>query len=85
MDKLHDLRGQGEARSAVYDPERYGASQDLGRALRSQHSQGTVYDSVRRAQGQCAAIFKPRALSNARVTGNIGLHWNGQAISHWFE
>ena len=85
MDKLHDLRGQRESMTAVFDPERYGASQDLGRALRSQHSQGIVYDSVRRAQGQCAAVFKPRALSNARVTGHIGLHWNGRAISHWFE
>ena len=85
MDRLHDLRGQGAAMPTVYDPDRYGASQDLGRALHSQGSQGIVYDSVRRPQGQCAAVFKPRALINARAVGHIGLHWDGRVISHWFE
>ncbi len=85
MDKLHYLRGQGAERSAIVDPNRYGAAQDLGRALRASGSPGMVYDSVRRIEGQCAAVFKPRALSNARAVGHIGLHWNGHAISHWFE
>jgi RES domain len=85
---LHDLRGQQTALPAVYDPVRYGASQDFARGLREQGSQGIVYDSVRRMgsnQGQCAALFKPKALSHARPAGHIGLHWDGQAISHWFE
>ena len=85
MDKLHDLRGQGASMPAVYDPNSYGASQALGGTLRSQGSLGLVYDSVRRTQGQCVAVFKPRALSNARIAGNIGLHWDGRAISHWFQ
>ena len=85
MDKLHDLRGQGGQRPTVYDPNRYGAAQDLGRSLRASGSPGIVYDSVRRTQGQCAAVYKPRALSNARATGHIALHWDGRAISHWFE
>ena len=85
MDKLHDLRGQGAEMPSVHDPDRYGAAQDLGRALRANGSPGIVYDSVRRAQGQCAAVFKPRALTNARAVGHIGLHWDGRSISHWFE
>ena len=85
LDKLHDLRGQGAAMPAVYDPARYGASQDLGRTLRSQGSAGIVFDSVRRTPGQCVAVFKPKALSNARDAGHIGLHWDGRVISHWFE
>jgi len=85
MDKLHDLRGQGASIPGVYDPDLYGESQDLGRTLRSQGSPGIVYDSVRRPLGQCAAVFKPRALSNARTAGHIGMHWDGRAISHWFE
>jgi hypothetical protein len=85
LDKLHDLRGQGAAMRSIYDPAHYGASQDLARHLRSQGSQGIAYDSVRRRPGQCVAIFKPKALSNARTAGHIGLHWDGQAISHWFE
>ena len=85
MDKLHDLRGQGADMPSVHDPNRYAAAQDLGRALRANGSPGIVYDSVRRAQGQCAAVFKPRALTNARAVGHIGLHWDGRSISHWFE
>jgi len=83
--QLHDLRGQGATQQAVYDRDHYGASQDLGRALRAQGSTGIVYDSVRRTPGQCAAVFKPKALKNARAAGHIGLHWDGRAISHWFE
>jgi len=89
MDKLNDLRWQGASMPAVDhpnpDPNRYGASQGLGRALRSQGSPGIVFESVRRPQGQCAAVLKPRALNNARTAGHIGLHWDCCAISHWFE
>lgn len=83
--ELHDLRGQGTTMPSVYDRDHYGAGQDLGRQLRSQHSHGIVYDSVRRPDSQCAAVFKPKALSNARATGHISLHWDGRTISHWFE
>jgi hypothetical protein len=82
---LHDLRGQQARLPAVYDSVRYGASQDFAKDRRAQGSQGIVYDSVRRVQGQCVAVFKPRALSHARAAGHIGLHWDGAAISHWFE
>lgn len=85
MDKLHDLREQGVAWPAVYDPVSYGASQALGRALRTNGSAGIAYDSVRHPQGQCVAIFRPRALSKARAAGHIGLHWDGRTITHWFE
>jgi len=91
MDKLHDLRGQGAPMPAVDHPnpdpgpDRYGASQDLGRALRLQGSPGIIYDSVRRPQGRCAAVFKPKTLNNARTAGHIGMHWDGRVISHWFE
>jgi len=85
MDKLHDLRGQGASMPHVYNPDHYGPSQDLGRTLRSQGSAGIVFESMRRPQGQCVAVFKPRALSNARTAGHISLHWDGRAISHWFE
>lgn len=85
VDKLHELRAQGVAWAAVYDPSAYGASQALGRALRAQGSAGIAYDSVRHPQGQCVAIFKPRALSKARAVGDLGLHWDGRAITHWFE
>lgn len=85
MDTLHDLRGQGAAWPDAYDPLSYHASQALGRRLRAQGSAGIAYDSVRQRQGQCVAVFKPRTLRNARAAGHIGLHWDGRAITHWFE
>ena len=44
----------------------YTASQHLGRTLRESESNGVAYDSVRRIGGECAAVFRPPLLSNAR-------------------
>ena len=85
VDKLHDLRGRRSDLPEVYDPAHYGMSQDLARTLRTQGSAGIVYESVRRPAGECVAVFRPRALSNARATSYVGLHWDGTAITHWFE
>lgn len=89
---LHDIRRASlggaltnAALDAVYDPEVYGHGQQLGQALRAVGSAALVYDSVRDAQGQCVAVFQPRALANARAAGHLGLHWDGQRISHWFH
>ena len=71
--------------SAIYHPEHYAAGQALGRALRDAGSAALAYASVRRAGGQCVAVFVPRALANARPAGHLSLHWDGQRISHWFE
>jgi hypothetical protein len=71
--------------AAVYHPAQYGASQAFSRALREHGSTALAYDSVRRPDGQCVAVFKPRALTNARAAGHLSLHWDGQRISHWFE
>lgn len=81
---LHELRGQRSHRKAVYDPDDYAPGQALGRRLRAAGSAGLVYDSVRRPEGQCVAVFKPRALQRARHRGHVGLHWDGQRITHWY-
>lgn len=85
LDKLHDLRGRKADLPGLYDPGHYGASQDFARELRATVSAGIVYDSVRRSAGECVAVFRPKALSEARAAGHITLHWNGRSISHWFE
>ena len=85
MDKLHDLRGQGAAWPTVHDPLSCRAGQPLGRYLRAQGSAGGASDSVRHPAGQCLAVFKPRALTQARAAGHIVLHRDGRAITHWPE
>lgn len=81
----HDLRGRQADAPEVYHLEHYGAGQALGRVLREAGSPALVYDSVRRGGGWCAAVFKPRALTQARPAGHLGLHWDGRQITHWYE
>lgn len=82
---LHDLRGLRESEPAVYDPDHYAAAQGLGRKLRELGSHGVQYYSVRHAGGLCVGILRPRALRNVRAAAHIALHWDGQAITHWYE
>jgi len=89
--ELHDLRTPANAQPAerpyasVLDPQDYGPSQRLGIALRRLGSWGIGYPSVRDAEGECVAIFRPRALRHAKSALHIALHWDGERITHWFE
>lgn len=82
---LHDLRGLRDALPAVYHPDDYEASQRLGRRLRERGSWGVVYESVRRAGGQCAAVFRPRACSECRQAEHLLYLWNGREIAEVYE
>lgn len=82
---LHDVRGWAAAHPALYDPQAYGAPQALGARLRASGSWGVVYDSVRHAGGECAAVFRPKALGPARATRHVAMHWDGQRLTHWYE
>jgi hypothetical protein len=90
--ELHDLGSAHDddaaARSrfaAALDPDDYGPSRTLGRALREAGSWGMRFPSVRDAGGECVGIFRPRALRHAKAAAHIALHWDGQRITHWFE
>ena len=62
---LHDVRHMTE--HAIYDPDDYKASQQLGHALRKAKSYGIHYQSVR-ADGECFGVMRAKALSDA-------IHW----------
>ena len=62
---VHDVRQL--AGHAIYDPDDYGESQQLGRSLRSADSFGIHYLSVR-ADGECFGVLRPKVLSDV-------LHW----------
>lgn len=83
--RLHDLRGMRSVAPELYDPDHYGAGQVLGERLRTAGSAGVLYHSVRHEGGLCTGLFRPRVLSNARDGAHIGMHWNGEAITHWYE
>ena len=62
---LHDVRHL--AGHAIYDPDDYVASQQLGYGMRDAESYGVHYKSVR-ADGECYGVMRARALSDA-------IHW----------
>lgn len=76
--RLHDLRGVQDP--ALYHAEDYAAGQALARRLRGEGSAGIAYDSVRRAGGQCCAVFRPKALAHCRQSGHYAFAWDGREI-----
>ena len=83
--RLHDLRPPGSVDSAVYDPDRYAASQALGAGLHEAGSAGVVYRSVRQPRGQCVGLFKPRGASACLHAAYLLYAWDGQRFTDVYE
>jgi RES domain len=83
--ELHDLRALRAQAPELYDAHSYQASQPFGARLRRAASWGIVYSSVRLEAGQCAGVFRPRAVSHAVSAAHIALHWDGQRVTHWYQ
>ena len=73
--------GNRAALPLVYHPDDYAAGQALAGRLRAEGSSGIVYDSVRHTGGMCAAVFRPRCLSNPQA-GTASLLRVGRARDH---
>ena len=84
---LHDIRAMRDSHPAWYHPASYVMSQELGRSLRDAGSDGIVYMSVRdeSGEGECAAVFRPRLLSNCRQERHLCYVWDGRAIATVYE
>lgn len=82
---LHDIRAMRESHAAYYYPDRYAVSQELARELRESGSDGIIYQSVRHDGGECAAVFRPRLLSNCRQERHLCYVWDGRAITTIYE
>ena len=76
--RLHDLRGGWPA---MHDPADYTASVALARTLREAGSNGIVYDSVRHAGGECAAVFYPDLLAPCVQSEHLVYRWDGRRIA----
>ena len=78
-------RGERARLPDIYDPSSYTASQRLGRALRDAGSNGIAFESVRRAGGECVAVFRPRLVQNVRQSVHLRYAWDGNSIAHVYE
>lgn len=76
--KLHDLRGDWKAE---HDPDDYGAGIALARRLRSEGSDGLVYDSVRHHGGECVAVFYPDRVAPCVQAQHLMYRWDGKRIA----
>ena len=83
---LHDIRGVRRRYRELYDPDDYSASQVFGRGLRDAGSKGLVYHSVRVAEVDCVAAFRPRVVKSLPKGDAFFLyHWDGQRIDRYFD
>lgn len=79
--EFHDVREKKYASSPVYDPNTYTASKQLARELRDVQSNGIVYNSVRCANGECVAIFRPNIPMPVTQGSHYCFQWDGTCIS----
>ncbi len=82
---LHDIREMRATQAALYHPDSYAVAQETARSLRHEGANGIVYASVRDEGGECAAVFRPRHLSNCRQERHLTYVWDGSAISTVYE
>jgi RES domain len=75
-----DLRGRSK-RSRVYDANSYEYSQAYARKLYQENAaDGIVYNSVRRHGGQCICVFRPRLITDCRISAYLQFRWDGSRI-----
>lgn len=79
--QLCDLRHAPAAAAPLLDADDYRQSQPFGVSQRARGSDGIVYPSVRDANGECVAVFRPRVLSPATQGRHFGYIWNGERIT----
>lgn len=76
---LHDIRG--EAWNDLHAPDDYKPSQNFAKVLRAENVWGLFYRSVRKAAGECIAVFRPRALTHVRQAAHYQYLWDGERIT----
>lgn len=74
---FHDIRGRGFSR--YFKPDDYRASQELGRVLLEDGSNGIVYPSVRDRGGVCLACFRPWLVANVKLAAAYEYRWSGNS------
>lgn len=71
--------------AALHDSDDYSAAQAFAKPLREAGEWGLVYRSVRHAEGECIAAFKPQAVSIPIAGAALAYVWDGERISKVYE
>jgi len=78
---LHDVRAGFDH---LHDPDAtsYPTAQAFAKTVRETRSWGLLYNSVRAPGHECAAVFRPPALTLPRQGPHLRYVWNGRTITH---
>lgn len=83
--EMHDIRAKRESHAAYYHPSNPAVSPEFALKLRDNDANGIVYASIRDDRGECAAVVRPRFLSNCRQEQHLCYVWGGKATSTIYE
>ncbi len=78
---LHDLRDNRFESLLQPELSTYPVAQAFARHMCDAGSWGLLYPSVRNSGGECAAVFRPRALSLPTAEKHLAYHWDGESQS----
>lgn len=76
--RLIDVRGYQLQHAELYDPDDYSASQTFGELQRHSGHIGIVWNSVRRREGECVVIYRPRSLLPVTQGQHLEYRWHGE-------
>jgi hypothetical protein len=83
---LHDVRGLGAARPALYRSRRLHGVRRRSPARCARRVVGRrVRQRADRQGGECVAVFRPRALAGCKQGLHLTYVWDGAAISFVYE
>ena len=80
---IADVRRRTGADAAIYDPISYAGGRALGRSLRREGHDGVRFDSVRHEGGECAGLFWPDAVKDARPGDQWLFSFDGERIAEY--
>ncbi len=82
---LIDLRPSSAEADQLLAPDSWVHGQAFGLEARENGEDGIAYPSVRHPGGECAAVFRPSALSATRQGRHLGYEWDGKRIRYVLE
>ena len=81
--ELVDIRGQPAVMAGLYHPSDYSQSQAFGVSVFAEGHAGITFTSVRRPEGNCVAVYRPKAISDCRQMRPLRYVWDGRRIAGW--
>lgn len=78
--EFHDIRDNGY--QDELNPDNYEKSHMLAKNLRSANSNGIVFPSVRKQEGECLAAFWPDVVSIPTQGSHWQYHWDGKKFDY---